>query len=151
VKKPDSLRQFLIANIPELKRDPDSLLVFVEKGHIISTLSPSLAFEYRYQLNIIITDYNAHSDTLIVPILVWVRANQYDLLQGEQNGIQFEAEILNHETADISITLDLSERVLVEMVNGKLVATHLDEPPLPDMTGPTGWGMTAGGVPVDQL
>ena len=148
MKKPASLRQFLIANIPELKRDPDSLLIFVEKGHIVSTLSPSLAFEYRYQLNIIITDYNAHSDTLIVPILIWVRANQYDLLQGEQNGIQFEAEILNHETADISITLDLSERVLVEMVDGKLVTTHLDEPPLPDLTGPIGWDMSAGGEPV---
>lgn len=149
MKKPTSLRQFLIANIPELKRDPDSLLVFVEKGHIISTLTPALAFEYRYQLNIIITDYNAHSDTLIVPLLVWIRANQYDLLQGDQNGIQFEAEILNHETADISITLDLSERVLVEMVNGKLVTTHLDEPPLPDLTGPIGWGMDAGGEPVE--
>jgi len=148
VTTPANLRQFLIAHIPELKRDPDSLLIFVEKGHIVSTLSPSLAFEYRYQLNIIITDYNAHSDTLIVPILIWVRANQYDLLQGEQNGIQFEAEILNHETADISITLDLSERVLVEMVDGKLVTTHLDEPPLPDLTGPIGWDMSAGGEPV---
>ena len=148
MKKPASLRQFLIDKIPELKRDQDSLLVFVEKGHVVSTLSPALAFEYRYQLNIIITDYNAHSDTLIVPLLIWVRANQYDLLEGERNGIQFEAEILNHDTADISITLDLSERVLVELVNGKLVTTHLDEPPLPDLTGPTGWEMSAGGVVV---
>lgn len=151
MKKPTSLRQFMITKIPELKRDPDSLLVFVDKGHIISTLTPSLSFEYRYQLNIIITDYNAHSDTLIVPLLVWIRANQYDLLQGEQNGIQFEAEILNHETADIAITLDLSERVLVEMVDGQLITTHLDEPPLPDLTGPVDWQLYVGDVLVDQL
>lgn len=151
MKKPATLRQFLIDNIPELKRDADSLLVFVEKGHIISTLTPSLAFEYRYQLNIVITDYSAHADTLIVPILVWVRANQYDLLQGEHDGIKFEAEILNHETADIAITLDLSERVRVELVNGKLVTTHLDEPPLPDLTGPIDWQLYVGNVLVDQL
>lgn len=149
MKKPASLRQFLIDNIPELKRDSDSLLVFVEKGRIASTISKSLAFEYHYTLNIVITDYNADADSLIVPILIWVRTNQYDLLmREEQNGINFEAEILNHETADISITLELSERVLVQMVNGTLVITHVDEPPLPDLTGPTGWGMNAGGVPV---
>lgn len=154
MKKLATLREFFLNNIQELKRDPDSLLVFAEKGKIVSTLGPSLSFEYRYQAELILTDYNGHADTIMVPLLVWVRLNQPDLLMPtdtEQNGIQFEAEILNHDTADISIKLDLSERVVVTVVDGIRTITHVDEPPLPDLTGPTGWDMYAGGTPTEQL
>lgn len=154
MKKLASLRQFLADKIPDLKRDPDSLLIFANKGKLVSTLGPSLSFEYRYQGEVILTDYNGHADTLMVPLLIWIRANQPDLLMrtaDEQSGINFEAELLNHETADISITLDLSERVVVRMVGGKSEITHVDEPPLDDLTGPTGWDMYAGGTPVAEL
>jgi hypothetical protein len=82
----------------------------------------------------------------MIPLLEWVRINQSELLApGREDGIKFEAEILSHNTADISITLDLNERVRVEWINGKRVITHLDEPQLPDLSGPTGWSMSAGG------
>lgn len=154
MKKLATLREFLMTNIHELKRDPDSILVFAEKGKIVSTLGTSLSFEYRYQAELILTDYNGHADTIMVPLLVWVRLNQPDLLMPtdtEQNGIQFEAEILNHNTADISIKLDLSERVIVTIVDGSRVITHVDEPPLLDLTGPTNWEIYANGTPISQL
>lgn len=154
MKKLESLRKFLSDSIPELNRDADSLLVFAEKGKIISTLTPSLSFEYHYQGNLILTDYSGHADTIMVPLLVWVRTNQPDLLmpgEKDQNGIQFEAEILNHETADISITLELSERVRVQIVDNQHVITHLDEPPLDDLTGPNPWELYVGNTLIGQL
>lgn len=152
MKKPASLRKFLTDNLPDLKRDQDTLLVFIEKGSLVSTLTPSLSFEYRYKLNVIVTDYSGDADILMVPLLVWIRTNQPDLLmKHDGTGIDFEAELLNHDTADISITLDISERVRVQIVNGQRVITHLDEPPLPDLTGPVNWDMYAGGVVVSQL
>lgn len=152
MKKPTSLRKFLTDNLPDLERDQDSLLVFIEKGSVHSTLTPSLSFEYRYKLNVVVTDYSGDADTLIVPLLVWIRNNQPDLLMRQDgSGIDFEAEILNHETADIALTLDISERVRVQIINNKRVITHLDEPPLPDLTGPLNWDMYVGIVPVEQL
>lgn len=149
MKKLDSLRQFLSDNIPELKRDADSLLVFANKGRIVSTSTESRAFVYYYQGECILTDFNGSADILMLSLLEWVRVNQLELLEpGNEDGIKFEAEILNQDTADISITLDLSERVLVQIVDGKRVITHLDEPALPDLTGPTGWAMNAPGLPV---
>jgi hypothetical protein len=145
MKKPASLREFLTSNINGLGREPDSLLVFIDKGSVVSTLTPSLSFEYRYKLNLVLTDYNGHADTIMVPLLVWIRTNQPDLLEQGAEGIQFEAELLNNDSADISITLDLTERVLVKIVNGQRQITHLDEPPSPDLTGPIGWEMYANG------
>lgn len=152
MKKPASLRKFLTDNLPELKRDQDSLLVFIEKGTVVSTITPSLSFEYRYKLNVVVTDYSGDADTLMVPVLVWIRNNQPDLLmKHDGSGIDFEAELLNHDTADISLTLDISERVSVQIVNDQRVITHLDEPALPDLTGPINWDMYLGNVPVEQL
>lgn len=154
MKKLESLRKALLDAIPELKRDQESLLIFAEKGRIVSSLTPSLSFEYHYQGNLILTDYNGHADTIMVPLLVWARTNQPDLLMpigADQQGIQFEAEILNHDTADISITLELSERVRVQIVNNQRVITHLDEPPLDDLTGPNPWDLHVNTLPIGQL
>ncbi len=53
--------------------------------------------------------------------------------------IAFEAEIIDHDKIDIAFTLDLTERVLVKDVPAGYECTHLGEPQLPDLTGPTGW------------
>jgi len=147
MKKLESLRKYLSDSIPELKRDADSLIVFANNGRVVSTVTESLCFVYYYQGECIITDYNGSSDDIMIALLAWARVNQPELLMQTENGISFEAEILSHDTADISIKLDLSERVLVQMVDGQRVITHLDEPQLPDLTGPTGWAIIAPGLP----
>jgi hypothetical protein len=55
--KPDSLRAHLTAANPDLKRDPDKLLVFVDEGRLIATGTHSRSFEYAYKINVIITDF----------------------------------------------------------------------------------------------
>jgi hypothetical protein len=90
-------------------------------------------------------------DTLFIPLLVWVRENQPDLLTGEPDGgIAFDAEIVSNTATDLELKLKLSETVVVTAENGKLVSRHLSEPLLMDTTGPTGWEMLANGETVEQ-
>lgn len=152
MKKPTELRAWLAEKVPHLAKHPDRLHVFIEKGRLASRLN-SLAFEYRYELQLLFTDFADHPDTLMIPLLAWLQANQPDLLQHpdrQDSAVRFEAEILDNENSDLLVVLDLTERVVVTLAGGIYTATHCDEPALPDLTGPTGWAMDANGVEVVQ-
>lgn len=132
MKKPGSLRQALVAALPYLERNPESLLVFIDKGSVIATYVPGLSFEYSYTLNVILTDYAGDPDTVMVPLLMWVRENQPELLDNvdlRSDGITFEADIINHDACDLSLTLKLTERVVIaESGDGRLDIVHVEEP-----------------------
>ena len=130
--KPASLRSHLTAAIPDLRQNPDKLLVFADEGHTVTAGTGSLSFEYRYQLTIIITDYAGDPDAIMVPLLAWVAVHQQSLLGNPElrnTGISFEVDFNNHETIDLSIKLQLTERVVVKQKEGgKLEITHPAEP-----------------------
>lgn len=151
MNKPKSLRTALTQALPEIKQNPDRLLVFVENGQLAATQGPNFSFVYHYTLSVIIIDFSQHTDTLFIPLMVWLRENQPDLLTGEPDGgIGFDAELINNNATDLEIKLKLSETVVVTLENGKLVSRHLAEPLLMDVTGPTGWEMLANGETVQQ-
>lgn len=113
--KPDSLRAWLTAAIPALAADPAQLQLFVDRGQVVSTGTPGLAFEYRYTLNLLLTDFAGHPDGLFAPLLAWLGLNQPDLLQRigrTGDGLAFEADILDNEKVDLSVTFPLSETVV---------------------------------------
>ncbi|MCQ5469354.1 phage tail protein [Pantoea brenneri] len=133
--KPKQLREALTASVPLLQRNPDSLNMFIDGGRIASTLASSLSFEYQYQLNIVITDYADDIDLIMVPVLAWLRENQPDIMATEEKrrtGFTFKADVISDSLCDVSIDLQLTERVLVKQENGALHVTHLPEPPLPE-------------------
>lgn len=78
--KPASLRAHLVAALPDLARDADRLLVFIDAGSLVSTFQPGLSFEYQYTLNLIVADYAGHPDSVMLPLLEWVQVNQSELL-----------------------------------------------------------------------
>ena len=144
MKKPADLRAHLTAAVPVLAKHPDKLHVFIEKGAIATKPGASMSFEYRYTLQLVVTDYSEPADTLIVPLLAWLSINQPDLIADPDKRaktIGFEAELIDHDQADIALTLELSERVIVTEVEGGYSCAHLDEPPLPDLGGPTVWAI----------
>jgi hypothetical protein len=135
--KPKSLRAHLTAASADLRTNPDKLLVFADEGNTIAAGTGSLSFEYRYKLNVIITDYSGDPDAIMVPLLAWVSVHQRELLSNpdlRKNGIGFEVDFNNHETIDLSIKLDLTERVAVKNAGaGRLEVRHLAEPqPTPE-------------------
>ncbi|SFD28639.1 phage tail protein [Collimonas sp. OK412] len=130
--KPKSLRAHLKAAIADLTRNPDKLLIFADEGNTVATGTNSLSFEYRYKLDIIITDYSGDADAVMVALLAWIQIHQRDLLDNAElrkTGIGFNVDFNNHETIDLSIKLALTERVVVKEVSaGRLDVRHLAEP-----------------------
>ncbi|CAM3263588.1 MULTISPECIES: phage tail protein [Yersinia] len=132
--KPDSLRDAVMKASTYVRQNPDCLHVFIDRGAIVSTLAPSLSFEYRYTLNLVMTDYGHDMDLLMVTILHWLRKHQPGMMASQdkrQDGFTFEIDFIDKTVRDISIELKLTERVIVKEENGALNVTHLDEPPEP--------------------
>ncbi|KAF3999227.1 phage tail protein [Glaciimonas immobilis] len=137
MQKPDSLKAHLIASDPDLRQNPEKLLIFADEGNIVAAGTGSLSFEYRFKLNIIITDYSGGADAIMVPLLAWIAVYQNELLSNpdqRKTGIGFEMDYNNHASRDISIKLELTERVIVKRGDaGRLEVRHLAEPvPTPD-------------------
>lgn len=134
MNKPSALRAHLLAAVPELHKNPDRLLVFIDNGTIRSTASPGLSFEYSYTLNVILTDYAGHPDAVAIPLLAWLLVNQPELLTNLEKGktaIAFEADVLDNSKVDLSLKLPLTERVIVKkQEDGTLQVSHPDEPQL---------------------
>ena len=148
MNKPNSLKQHLLAAVPELRGNPDKLLVFIDQGRIRSTTAPGLSFEYGYTLNIILTDFAGHPDAVAVPLLAWMKINQPDLMQNlekAKDAIQFEADILAGDLVDLSITLPLTERVIVKAAEGGTHnIEHATEPQLTEQLPATAFQLYAG-------
>ncbi|MFG9064115.1 phage tail protein [Pseudomonas aeruginosa] len=134
MNKPSALRAHLLAAVPELHKNPDRLLVFIDNGTIRSTAAPGLSFEYSYTLNVILTDYAGHPDAVAIPLLAWLLVNQPELLTNLEKGktaIAFEADVLDNSKVDLSLKLPLTERVIVKKQDdGSLQVSHPDEPQL---------------------
>ena len=116
MNKPENLRAHLLSCVAELKHNPDRLLIFINNGKVRCTAAHSLSFEYNFDLQIILTDFAGHPDSVMLPILGWLSVNQSELLENldkVKNGIQFEADILDTSKVDLSLTLPLTERVIV--------------------------------------
>lgn len=150
MNKPNSLRDHLLAAVPELHKNPDRLLVFIDNGSIRSTVAHGLSFEYSYTLNVILTDFAGHPDAVAIPLLAWVLVNQHELLANQEKGktaIQFEADVLDNSKVDLSIKLPLTERVIVKkQEGGALVVTHPDEPQLEPFLEAGNWQLYAEGM-----
>ncbi|STV26176.1 phage tail completion protein R [Klebsiella pneumoniae] len=74
-------------------------------------------------------DFPGQVDDLMLPIMAWVWHYQPDLLLNPDNNrkVEFDADIISDDMADVLFKVPVWERVMVEIVNGKPVATHLAE------------------------
>ena len=132
--KPASLRKALFKSVPLLRDNPDMLHMFVDGGVINATLAASLSFENRYTLDIVVTDYTGDINLLIVPVNVWLREHQPDIMtteEGKKRGFTYVADINSDDSKDVRMSLQLTERTIVKEVDRRLNVTPLDEPPPP--------------------
>ncbi|WP_418122536.1 phage tail protein [Variovorax sp. 160MFSha2.1] len=146
MKKPQLLRDHITRACPELATNPEKLTVFIERGNVVHTGTPALSFEYRYTLNIVVTDWNGSTDVIVVPVVAWLKRNQPDIFENPERrakAFRFEVEIIDHATSDIGFEIDLTETVAVQggTVDGinRLTTRHIGEPVL------------AGAEPVESL
>ncbi|MFM2477311.1 phage tail protein [Celerinatantimonas sp. MCCC 1A17872] len=132
MQKLTDLRAHLLSRLPELKQNPDKLLLFIENGHLCATAHYSRSFEYRYTATLIITDFASHLDAFTIALFDWVRTNQSELMTNSDKleAIEFEAEINDNVHVDFILHLPLTESVSVIETDQGLQVEHLAEPQL---------------------
>lgn len=132
MEKPNRLRAHLLDAVPQLKKNPDRLLIFIESGSLTTTLAPGLSYEQSYSLTIVLTDFAGSPDAVFIPLLAWLRVNQSELLTNPtkyKDALKFEAEIIDQNKVDFSLTLPLTERTIVKpQPDGSLAVSYPDEP-----------------------
>ncbi|MEB6540295.1 phage tail protein [Serratia plymuthica] len=129
MKKAELLRDALIASNQWCKANPEQFTVWVEKGHIEIQATGESSFMYLYPIQILAMDFPGQLDDLMLPLLAWVWENQPDLLLNPDSNkkIEFDADIVSDDCADILLKVPVWERVIVIVENGKPVAQHLAE------------------------
>ncbi|EIW8860946.1 P2 phage tail completion protein R [Klebsiella pneumoniae] len=129
MKKAELLREALIAANTWCKANPELITVWVEKGSIETQATGEPSFMYRYTIQVLAVDFPGQVDDLMLPIMAWVWHYQPDLLLNPDNNrkVEFDADIISDDMADVLFKVPVWERVMVENVNGKPVATHLAE------------------------
>ena len=141
MKKPDLLRAFLTDALPELGREPDALSIFVNNGTIAARHGPNLGFEIRYTLHLVLLDFRSAPQQLFLPLTLWLRSQQPDLLLNHESGVQalqFRVDPVDNGAADVEITLPLSEAVDVLPRPDGTYAMSVRDEVLPDYLAPLG-------------
>lgn len=129
-KKPDSLRKALEAALPELRKEPDRLRIWIEDGAVRHRQTEDLGFSFEYPLSVLLTEMKTDIAIIVLPIIRWLRVHQPDLVAADKaRSFAFETDILDAETADILFTIDLVERVKVaQNEDGSWQLDYLEEP-----------------------
>lgn len=134
MKKLASLREHLLS--APLNIDAENLLTFAQEGQVISYQgSANQHFELQYQAVIIITAYGGDAAQIAHLILTWLDQHQPRHLE-ENSAIKFDADIINHESVDLSLAVKLSEVVKVEQKQDGTYLTTCDEPQLATILAP---------------
>ncbi|EKS7192788.1 phage tail protein [Enterobacter ludwigii] len=116
MNKPQSLRSALNKAVPYVRENPDKLHLFLDNGSLVATGAQSMSWEYRYSLNVVIEDFSGDQNLLMAPVLLWLKDNQTDAINNpdlREKLFTFEVDILRNDVCDISLNLQLTERVLV--------------------------------------
>lgn len=134
--KPASLRAALTASLPEYQVEPDKLVLFIDKGRLVSRATAGLGYEWRYTLRLEFHDCTSAPDAIAVPLLLWLREHQPERLlefAREDTALGFAADIIDDKTWDLAWTFELAEAVtLAPRLGGGWDVTHVAEPVLDD-------------------
>lgn len=131
---PNSIRDYLTAALPELARGPDALAIYVTGGTLASRFTANLGFEMRYTLQLVMLNFRGAPGQIFLPLLLWIRANQPELLLNHDDGaekIRFTVDPIDIESCDVEITIPLAEAVNVLPAPGGYEMTMRNQPPMP--------------------
>jgi len=140
MKKLLDLRRHLLAAVPALQASPERLLTFVEDGRVSFRRGTTYDHRYTYTARIIVTNYRGATDALMLPLLYWLSAHQPNA--SVDDTVTLEAEILDNDTVDLSLSVELDERVQARLDcdQGTIHAHHMTAAhPLPLVCLPERW------------
>lgn len=135
MNKPQSLRAVLNESVAYVRGNPDKLHLFVDKGSLVATGTSSMSWEYRYTLNVVIEDFGSDQNLLMAPVLLWLMDNQPDAINNpelRERLFSFEVDILRNDICDISLDLQLTERIMASAEGGTSIVKAEPEPDVPE-------------------
>lgn len=156
MKKHDSLRAYLTEALPELARNPEAVEIFATGGTVATRMGGNLGFELRYTLHIVLLNFSYQPVQLFLPLTLWLRANQPELLLNHDSGVEqirWTVDVIDNKAVDLEIEIPLSEAIdVLPGSNGGYEMTFRPEPPFPGteaMTDPLAllrqiWGKSDG-------
>src|SRR5258708_34583995 len=91
LKRP-RLRDALVAALPQLQQSPRNIRFTIERGRVVNTGTPSLSWEYRYTLSLVIADFTGSIDAVTVPGHRWsCRSCRVPVVRGLGRGARLKA------------------------------------------------------------
>ncbi|MGV3511181.1 MAG: phage tail protein, partial [Novosphingobium sp.] len=118
MRKIDSLRATLLAAIPEANNDPAMLPTWIDRGSVRGRQTGSGSFEMAFRLNVLAIGVRTDLSLISLAVTKWLRAIQPERLQPGSDSFTFDADILDNDTADVLIQIDLTQNYEVTTVNG---------------------------------
>ena len=148
MQKLDTLREALAEALPELKRNPENLRIWIERGSARCQGTTTEAFGFAFQANVVIFEMASDIAVMAHAVFRWLRVNQPALLVPGNEGFAFDAEILDNGCADVMLQIQLTQNATVKPAqHGGNTIEWLPEPD-PLFTDGEGLG---GADPVPQL
>lgn len=133
-----ALRQHLIDS--PLKIKESHLDVYATTGGVRSAKGDhNQDFELHYSAHILLRNYPADPDALLYLVLRWLDEHQPG---HSDQPIEWEADILDKRSADIYLSVPLSESIHVVPVTGGIQLQHQDDPSIdPVYLNATEWSL----------
>lgn len=133
MRKLQSLKEHMTAALQHrgAASNPADLYFHIPQGSLQATQRVGMGFGYSYTLVLTVLDFAHSIDEIMVPLLLWIRRWQPELLAltADRGGIAFEVEDLDDGKVDVMIRVPLSETVtLVQRPGGGFDLTRPEEP-----------------------
>lgn len=129
LSKVTSLRAAIVATLPYLARDADKLLIYIEGGSVRCHGTASLSFEIVNRIKLVVLELADDKALLFVALIAWARINAPHLLAPGATLASFDADILDNQTADFEIDIEVADRVQVtQRPDGGFDMRYLAEP-----------------------
>lgn len=126
MKKLHDLRQHLL-DCP-LQIPADKLLTFTRKGHLTSAAGRPFqngGFSVSYLANVVITDFTGDAIAFLYILTQWLHTNQPGM---PPEALKFQVDIIDHQKADLSIEVELTDVVKVEQLPEGTQLTTVQHP-----------------------
>lgn len=122
------LRAALMEAMPELKKAPKNLVMWVDRGAVQSRDTSDLSFAFSFQLNVLLIEFAGDIASFALAILIWLRTHQPDLFAMGADAFDFEVDILDNGKSDVQFRLQLRQNVAATLTSTGVTATYLPEP-----------------------
>ncbi|KZC83313.1 hypothetical protein AYR46_01660 [Sphingobium yanoikuyae] len=118
MNKLDSLRAAIAQALPELRRSPENLRLWISRGSGRCQGTASDAFGFEYEANVLIVEMGSDFAVLAHAIFRWLRVHQPALVVPPNEGFTFDVDPLDNGTADVLLQLRLTQSVTVAKKDG---------------------------------